>query len=153
MKHIFLLLLILICLLGCERNWNPDPPHSTIYGIWIGKMTATYPGPDCGAIIVDDSIRIQFTDQQFFYYWINDVDTSMDGRGVYEIESNVTFTNIITPQTNPPLTINGLFHLRYVIPETGPDTMVLTQGGTPDLDSFFETLYFIELAKSDEIQE
>ncbi len=141
----------ILCLLGCERNNDIvlDKNYISYRGSWIGNLTATYPGAADDPIRVEDSIRLIFTDQTFTYYWINKIDTSVAGRGNYQIESNIIFANEMEPTTNPPLTIDGAFNLRM----SPPDTMILTQGGTPDLDSFFETIYLIELVKSDEIPE
>ena len=150
----FFLLLVIICLPGCD--WNRDfghPPPMTLRGAYKGQLSATYPGPDCGAITVEDSIRMVLTDSRFFYYWHNGTifDTIAAGQGTYMIENNVIFINEMEPETNPLLTIDGTFNLRWVHTDSQPDTMILSQGATPDINSFFETQYLITLVRSDEI--
>jgi hypothetical protein len=108
-------------------------------------MTATYPGADDSPITVEDSVRFLFFDYEFAYYWHNGegFDTSAAGSGVYFLGTGIEFSNEIMPDTNPPLTINGIFDLQI-----SRDTMILSQGGTPDIDSLFKTIYVIRLIQS-----
>ncbi|MCP4703613.1 MAG: hypothetical protein GY865_03305, partial [candidate division Zixibacteria bacterium] len=139
---------------GCDwnRGFGLEPPMS-LRGNYSGHFKATYPGPDCGAVIVEDSIHIRFTDRTFVYYWLDSIDSLAAGQGNYSIESTLMFENNIAPTINPYLTINGAFGLRYVRAETAPDTLILTQGVTPeDPNGFFENIYMITLIRSDEIR-
>ena len=149
--RLFLLLLILLCLLGCDcaRNLIGVPP--TLRGNYNGNLSVTYPGPDCGAITVEDSISIIFTDQTFTYYWKDDI-TTIAGQGNYFLESNVNFSNNIEPTTNPYLTIDGVFNIRWVRLDDQPDTLILSQSGNPeDPNGFFENIYLITLVRIEEI--
>ncbi|MCP4633615.1 MAG: hypothetical protein GY855_11870 [candidate division Zixibacteria bacterium] len=103
---------------------------------------------------MEDSIHIRFTDRTFVYYWLDSIDSLAAGHGAYTVERNVVFENSIAPTINPYLTVNGTFSLRYVRAETAPDTLILTQGVTPeDPNGFFENIYMITLIRSDEIRE
>lgn len=152
MKQIYFLLILLL-LLGCERNrdiivGDPSTPDSRL---WVGSFSATYAGADDGEITVKDSIRFIFTDSRFFYYWHgeNQTDTSVAGHGIYMLDEGITFINEMLPETNPPLTIDGAFDLSF----KGTDTMILSQGWPGGGNSFFETKYFIELVNSARIPE
>ena len=151
--RIFLILMILT-LIGCTRARDIIlPMDNSIRGIWHGKFSATYSGPDCGAISVEDSIRFIFTDVTFTYFWQDDIDSTIAGRGTYYLESNIVFTNEIESTIDPPLTIDGPFHMRFIRPDAQPDTMILSQGEISDINSFFETIYLVTLVKSEEMAE
>ena len=150
MRSLFLFV-ILLCLIGCEGARDIIPyVDNRIRGTYDGNFIAIYPGPDAGEIIVNDSINIIFTDAFFSYYWMNDIDTLTDGRGAYILESNVDFQNEIEPTTNPPITIDGVFSIRWGRADTAPDTLFLEQINFQDGNSIIDSRYLITLVKSDE---
>ncbi len=155
MKQIFSLLFILLFLICCEiRRDIIDEPLGSFRGTYYGNFRATYPGADDNPITVEDSIYVTFSDATFSYSWLSEVDAEVDGYGTYMIENNITFSNEITPTTYPYLTIDSTFDIRWVRPDSQPDTLVLSQGGTPeDPNGFFETTYLIKLVRMEEVDE
>ncbi len=156
MKVIFFLL-ILLCLVSCDRGSDIiREPSISMRGINIGSFSATYPGPDGGPITVKDSIQLLLTDYKFSYYRFggDNVDTLVDGQGVYAIESDLTFFNEIEPTTYPYLTIDSTFNIRWVRTDNHPDTLILSQGSNPeDPNGFFESTYLIKLVRMEEVDE
>jgi hypothetical protein len=147
-------MLLIFSLLGCERARDIIPyTDNPMRGYWRGQLSVTYSDHDHGSVTLVDSIRFIFTDAIFAYYWIDDIDTSVAGQGSYFLESNVIFSNQMEPLTNPPLTIDGPYDLRFIMAESTPDTMILTQCENHDLNSFSEICYLIKLFKYDDMSE
>ena len=105
----FFLLLVIICLPGCD--WNRDfghPPPMTLRGAYKGQLSATYPGPDDRAITDEEPIRFEFADSTFQYFWIGEGGnlTVAYGSGNYVVgDSTVTFTNVLLQGYYPPMSL------------------------------------------------
>lgn len=145
MRQIFLLLL-LICLLGCESDPVSSIDPQFFVGTWTGTSLATYPGPDCGLITGEEPIRFEFADSTFQYFRTSEGDATVAfGSGDYSIgDSIVTFSNVLHGYYPPMMNLQGEFVFSLI-----DNTLSLVQNENPNL--FFLTYHLVTLEKAEVI--
>ncbi|MCP4633616.1 MAG: hypothetical protein GY855_11875 [candidate division Zixibacteria bacterium] len=142
MKYL-LLVLLLICLLGCSSNPVSSIDPEFIIGTWTGTSLATYPGVADEPITDEEPIRFVFTESTFQYYRTGEGGSNSIpfGGGNYNIsDSTIIFTDVLCGYYPPMMVLGGEFEYDLI-----DGTLSLVQ----DPPGFFPTYHLVTLEKTE----